>query len=358
MDKQEQLVRAAYAGNVERVKTLLNEGVNPNSADRIDQTALFFAAKHGFTEVVKALLVGGAEVDKPAGHKKRTALFMAAINGHYETAKALIAAGGDINKLDDDGITPLHYVVSGDRDTGLPVLAETVKKFIVEFNPDVNVPTTVFGKTPLHMALSHGQIHAVKVLLENGANPNAATKNGQTPLYYAASYSLLSSAKALLSAGADVNAADVYGGTPLSTAAMHGSWCRSSFSWDGGTPLSTAAMHDDVRMVKILADAGADVNKQNIYGYTALHMAVIRKDIASVAVLLNAGADKNIKNKDGLTPIDIAKRAKDRDWKNAKDRQKMMVLLDIIQPAANAQPRLIARHGDMNRANVPVHTKN
>ncbi|MBQ9738831.1 MAG: ankyrin repeat domain-containing protein [Alphaproteobacteria bacterium] len=336
MDKQEQLVKAAYAGNVERVKALLNEGVNPNSADDIEQTALFFAARSGHTEVVKALLTAGAEVDKPAGRKKRTALFMAAINGHYETAKALIDAGGDINKLDGDGITPLHYVVSRGRDTGLPVFAETVKKFIDEFNPDVNVPTTVFGKTPLHMALSHGQIHAVKVLLENGANPNAATKDGQTPLYYAASYSLLSSAKALLSAGADVNAADVY----------------------GGTPLSTAAMHDDVRMVKILADAGADVNKQNIYGYTALHMAVIRKDVASVAVLLNAGADKNIKNKDGLTPMDIAKRARDRDWKNAKDRQKMMVLLDIIQPSASAQPRLIARHGDMNRANVPVHTKN
>ena len=105
MDKQEQLVRAAYAGNVETVKTLLNEGVNPNSADGIDQTALFFAAKHGFAEVVKALLAGGAEVDKPAGRKKRTALFMAAINGHYEIAKALIVAGADINKLDDDSIT-------------------------------------------------------------------------------------------------------------------------------------------------------------------------------------------------------------------------------------------------------------
>ncbi len=336
MNKQEQLVRAAYAGHVERVKALLNEGANPNSADCIDQTALFFAAKHGFTEVVKALLAGGAEVDKPAGHKKRTALFMAAINGHYETAKALIGAGGDINKLDDDGITPLHYVVSGGRDTGLPVLAETVKKFIDELNPDVNVPTPVFKNTPLHMALIHGQIHAVKVLLENGANPNAVTREGKTPLHHAANYSLLSSAKALLSAGADVNALDVY----------------------VQTPLFDATMNDDVRIVKILADAGVDVNKQDKDGYTALHTAVSRKSIASVAVLLNVGADRNIKNNDGLTPMDIAKIANDRDWKNAKDRQKMMGLLDIIQPAANAQPKLIARHEDMNRANIPVHTKN
>ena len=336
MDKQEQLVRATYAGDVERVKALLNEGVNPNSADDIEQTALFFAARSGHTEVVKALLTAGAEVDKPAGRKKRTALFMAAINGHYETAKALIAAGGDINKLDDDGITPLHYVVSGGRDTGLPVLAETVKKFIDEFNPDVNVPIPVFENTPLHMALIHGQTEAVKVLLENGANPNAATKEGKTPLHYAANYSLLSSVKALLSAGADVNAVDVY----------------------GQTPLFDATMNDDVRIVKILADAGVDVNKQDKDGYTALHTSVRRKSIASVAGLLNAGADRNIKNNDGLTPMDIAKRATERDWKNAQDWQKMMALLDIIQPAANAQPRLIARHGDMNRANVPVHTKN
>ena len=336
MDKQEQLVRAAYTGNVERVKALLNEGVNPNSADRIDQTALFFAAKHGFTEVVKALLAGGAEVDKPAGHKKRTALFVAAINGHYEIAKALIAAGGDINKLDDDSITPLHYVVSWGRNTGLPVFAETVKKFIDELNPDVNVPTTVFENTPLHMALIHRQIHAVKVLLENGANPNAATREGKTPLHYAANYSLLSSVKALLSAGADVNAVNVY----------------------GQTPLFDATMNDDVRIVKVLADAGVDVNKQDKDGYTALHTAVSRKSIASVAALLNVGADRNIKNNDGLTPMDIAKIANDKEWENAQDWQKMMALLDIIQPAASAQPRLIARHEDMNRANVPVHTKN
>ena len=336
MDKQEQLVRAAYAGHVETVKTLLNEGVNPNSADGIDQTALFFAAKHGFTEVVKALLAGGAEVDKKASRKKRTALFMAAINGHYETAKVLIAAGGDINKLDDDSITPLHYVVGGGRDTGLPVFAETVKKFIDELNPDVNVPTTDFKNTPLHMALIHKQTEAVKVLLENGANPNAATKEGKTPLHYAANYSLLSSAKALLSAGADVNAVNVY----------------------GQTPLFDATMNDDVRIVKVLADAGADVNKQDKDGYTALHTAVRRKSIASVAGLLNVGADRNIKNNDGLTPMDIAKIAKDRDWKNAQDWQKMIGSLDAIQPAASAQPRLIARHDDMNRANVPVHTKN
>ena len=322
MDKQEQLIRAAYAGNVERVKVLLNEGVNPNSV--INQTALFFVARGAYTEVVKAF------------YKKRTALFMAAINGHYETAKVLIAAGGDINKLDDDGITPLHYVVSGGRDTPLLVPAETVKKFIVEFNPDVNIPTAVFKNTPLHTALIHGQIHAVKVLLENGANPNAVTREGKTPLHHAVNYSLLGSAKALLSAGADVNAVDVY----------------------EQTPLFDATKNDDVRIVKVLADAGVDVNKQDKDGYTALHTAVSRKSIASVAGLLNAGADRNIKNNDGLTPMDIAKIANDRDWKNAQDWQKMMALLDTIQPAASAQPRLIARHGDMNRANVLVHTKN
>ena len=336
MSKEFELCGSAYSGNVERVKVLLKEGVNPNCADDIGQTPLFFAARNGHTEVVKALLAGGAEVDKKASHKKRTALFMAAINGHYETAKVLIAAGGDINKLDDDSITPLHYVVSGGRDTGLPVFAETVKKFIDELNPDVNVPTPVFKNTPLHMALVHRHAEAVKVLLENGANPNAATKEGKTPLHYAANYSLLSSAKALLSAGADVNALDVY----------------------GQTPLFDATKNDDVRIVKVLADAGVDVNKQDKDGYTALHTAVSRKSIASIAVLLNVGADRNIKNNDGLTPMDIAKIANDRDWKNEKDYKKMMGLLDAIQPAANAQPRLIARHGDMNRANVPVHTKN
>ena len=94
------------------------------------------------------------------------------------------------------------------------------------------------------------------------------------------------------------------------------------------------------------------------YGRTALFDATMNDDVRIVKVLADAGADRNIKNNDDLTPMDIAKIANDRDWKNAQDWQKMMGLLDAIQPAANAQPRLIARHGDMNRANVPVHTKN
>ena len=75
MDKQEQLVRATYAGDVERVKALLNEGVNPNSADRIEQTALFFAARSGHTEIVKALLTAGAEVDKKVIKKEQPYLW-------------------------------------------------------------------------------------------------------------------------------------------------------------------------------------------------------------------------------------------------------------------------------------------
>jgi ankyrin repeat protein len=59
-------------------------------------------------------------------------------------------------------------------------------------------------------------------------------------------------------------------------------------------------------MVKLLCNKGADVNIQNIYGWTPLHLAVgIRKEI--VQYLVASGADINLRNIEGFNPPQLAK---------------------------------------------------
>ncbi len=290
MNKEEQLVRAAYADNIKTVKMLLNEGVNPNSADNNGQTALYFAARHGCTEIVKALLAVGADVNKPAGWQKRTPLFVSAIGFQYETAKVLIDAGGNINQFDGDGIAPLHYVVSGGRDTGLPVRTETVKKFIEELHPDVNQKTQ-WGVSPLQCASLCGHSNIVKILLEHGADVNYADTAGNTALHRAVKNEDIQTVGILLEAGADVNCANKH----------------------GETPLHTAVFDENVQCITALLNAGADINKTDNDGKTPLRVAAGRNLKMGAALLLAAGADKTITDKNGQTALDVAKQCKHAD---------------------------------------------
>ena len=74
------------------------------------------------------------------------------------------------------------------------------------------------GRTPLHYAALANDIDAVRKLLTEGTNPNAADGRGFTPLHFAAQEGALAAAGILLAAGAQVDAASSYGNTPLATA--------------------------------------------------------------------------------------------------------------------------------------------
>lgn len=74
------------------------------------------------------------------------------------------------------------------------------------FEPPVEVDTQrLDGDTPLHIACNWGDVSAVEILLEHGANPNTKGDMGCTPLYTTVSFGNLRCAKLILEAGADVN---------------------------------------------------------------------------------------------------------------------------------------------------------
>jgi uncharacterized protein len=100
------LIEAAYKGDLEKVRSLLNSGVNVNARKTHGTTALTFAAERGHTQVVKLLLDKGADVNAGSA-SGRTALMGAAEGGHPEVLVRLFEKRANINSKDFDGRTAL-----------------------------------------------------------------------------------------------------------------------------------------------------------------------------------------------------------------------------------------------------------
>src|SRR5688500_17166326 len=170
---------------------------------------------------------------------------------------------------------------------------------------------------PVADAAERGDVAAVKSLMKDGADVNAAQGDGMTALHWAADRGNAELAELLVYAGANISAQTRIGQyTPLHLAAKSGSAAvtktlltagtdvnvRSSNS--GVTPLHLAATSGSADTVNVLLDARADVNaKENEAGQTPLIFAAGLNRVDVIKALLARGADASITTK----VIDVAK---------------------------------------------------
>ena len=161
-DLPHSIVQAGEHGDIEKIKRLLAEGANPNSAIDGGKTALHVAASNGHAEALKILLAAGADVNS-ANARESTALHYAASNGHDEALKILLAAGADVNSANVPEMTALHYVASKGHAEAL--------KILLAAGADVNAENRL-GRTALALAKvnEHPEIVA---LIERGADPES-----------------------------------------------------------------------------------------------------------------------------------------------------------------------------------------
>jgi ankyrin repeat protein len=165
------------------------------------------------------------------------------------------------------------------------------------------------GTTPLHWAAQRGDSGTAALLLRAGANVKASTRYGITPIQIAAGTGSAALVEGLLKAGADVNAASPEGVTPLMTAARvghvevlkvllaHGatSVVNNPETWKGQSALMWAAGEGHAAAVKLLIEAGAEVHGRSKAGFTPLLFAVRNGHQPTVAALMAAGANPNDK---------------------------------------------------------------
>ena len=159
--------------------------------------------------------------------------------------------------------------------------------------------------SPVAEAAERGDLEAVRTLLREGADVNAAQGDGMTALHWASEAGRVEMAETLIRAGGDLEAVTRVGRyTPLHLAARAGMPAtvglllaagadpRASTTTGGSTPLHFAAVAGSAAAVTLLVDAGADVNaREAARGQTPLMFAAALNRVEAIHALLDGGAD-------------------------------------------------------------------
>ena len=179
----------------------------------------------------------------------------------------------------------------------------------------VTLPATSIADERLLEAVVKRDRNAVRELLKNRVDVNAAQPDGSTPLMLAAERNDAEIAGLLVRARANVNAANEYGATALSVACASGNVALINLLLDahadpnaallsGETPLMTAVDQGDISTASVLLEHGADANaKEARGGQTALMWAAANRSPALVKLLVGHGADVRARSNGGFTPL-------------------------------------------------------
>ncbi len=135
------LVTAAAKGDLGSVKSYIKKGENVNQKNRARWTALAYAVKFNYMNVVEYLVEHGADVDLTV-NTGETPLQVALKNGSFDIAKYLVSKGADVNKPDLMSMSPLAWAV---KDNNMDKV-----KFLVSNGANVN-QQNISGRTPLDM---------------------------------------------------------------------------------------------------------------------------------------------------------------------------------------------------------------
>jgi ankyrin repeat protein len=175
-------------------------------------------------------------------------------------------------------------------------------------------PAAAAAPAPLVDAAARGDLAAVRRLIAEKTDVNAARVDGMTALHAAVQADRLDVADALLRAGAKGAAVDRYGITPLYLASVNGNADLIRRLLDAGvdpnasdpggeTALMTAARTGTPAALRVLLERGATVDaREPEFGQTALMIAVRENHEAAVQILLEAGASANAQTRKGPTP--------------------------------------------------------
>jgi ankyrin repeat protein len=152
---------------------LLLRGFDPDTLDPAGRHGLFAALQEGSLKAAEALVNWPRTKVEWRSPKDESPLMLAAFRGHTDLVRKLIARDADVNK---PGWTPLHYAATGGH------LA--VMKILLQEHAYINAESPN-KTTPLMMAAEYGSTEAVKLLLEEGADPLMRNELGLSAVDFA-----------------------------------------------------------------------------------------------------------------------------------------------------------------------------
>ncbi len=312
------LMTAARSGRIAVVSALVEAGADVNGADGVrGQTALMWAASEHHADVVRLLIAKGAAVNRRSlgGF---TALMFAGRVGDPVVAAALVDAGARLEDAGPVGGTALLLAAEGEsaiagkdfKRTAYPSGHEDTAILLVErgANPDA---ADEFGHTALHLAVRKGKYRLMQALITHRANLDARMTRdelplpgdfnardglaGATPFFLAAAASDLQAMRLLTAAGANPNLPSTLGVTPLMAAV-------GAHQYESRLP----PQRRQIEAVTLCMELGNSVNAADTSGQTAAHYAVQMGVDEVLTFLIEKGAKPDAKDRRGRTPLDVA----------------------------------------------------
>ena len=193
------------------------------------------------------------------------------------------AIGGDVSKVKEMLRTDRSLARAKDEN-GVSVIMKAMyygKKDVIAALVESGVELDVFE------AAATGKTDRLRTLLAKDASlANVYSPDGFSPLGFAVFFAQPEAVKLLIDAGAEVNAPS-----------------RESMKV---TPLASAAAAKQTEIARLLIARGANVNARAASGHIPLHEASANGNVELVKLLIEKGADVNAKTDDGKTPLDFA----------------------------------------------------
>ncbi|KAK7395891.1 hypothetical protein VNO78_16471 [Psophocarpus tetragonolobus] len=342
------LVTASCRGFVDVVETLIKCGVDASATDRVllqslkpslqtnvDCTSLVAAVIHRQVPVVDLLLQNGVRLDfevrlgawswdTSTGEELRVGAGLGEPYGITWCAVEYFEKSGAILRLllqhvsskPHHGRTLLHHAI-------LCGNVEAVK-VLLECGANVESPVKTTGKThflPIHMASRLGLPTIIQCLIDFGCDLNSTTDSGDTALMICAKYKQEECLKVLTRAMADFGLVNI-AGQSVSSIAESNKWSlgfqqavldtirRRKIPKSSNTttfsPLIFVAQAGDTEALKIVIESGAfDLDYQDDSGFSAVMHAASKGHVDSFRLLVYAGADVKLCNKSGETAITL-----------------------------------------------------
>lgn len=274
---------ACRRGSVELVEAILDfEGANVDVEDKDGDPPLVFALAAGSPECVSFLIRRGAKIGPSLAH-------VCAFHGQPDCMRELLLTGANPNTVDDEGESVLHRAIAKKyTDCAIVILENGGCRSMSILNSK--------NLTPLHLCVATWNVDVVKRWVEVASIEEIADAI-DTPGPLGSALCMAAALKKdheiegrelvrlLLAAGADPTAQDP----------QH-----------ARTALHMAAVGNDHELVKIILDAGIDVNIRNVHNTIPLHVALARGAKLCVGLLLSAGANCNLQDDEGDNAFHIA----------------------------------------------------